>query len=98
MLKFKIIKFRWIFFQVLLYMLKTNHIEYQGEAVRETNKNHLTKVEKIRPQNGAFKSGLHNKSRDYINNSIKIKKPPLPIGRKTYRSDEKALIIEKSVV
>ncbi len=45
---------------VVVDMLETIRIEYQKRVIREINKNQLTKVEKVKRQNGAFQSSASN--------------------------------------
>ena len=45
---------------VVVDMLETIRIEYQERVIREINKNQLTKVEKVKRQNGAFQSSASN--------------------------------------
>ncbi|MBN1215512.1 MAG: hypothetical protein JXA99_08705 [Candidatus Lokiarchaeota archaeon] len=65
-------------------MLETIRIEYKERVIREINKNHLTKVVKIKRQNGATKSSFS----ETTCNSENIEKfPTLPI-RKTHKQDD----------
>lgn len=73
---------------VVVDMLETNRIEYQKRVIREINKTQLTKVEKIKRQNGAFQSSTHNKFNDSVNNSENTGKVPMLTRRKTHKSDE----------
>jgi len=50
-------------------MLETIRIEYRERVIREINKNQLTKVEKIRRQDGAFNSNSSDKSERCANHS-----------------------------
>lgn len=69
-------------------MLETIRIEYQKRVIREINKTQLTKVEKIKRQNGAFQSSSHNKSNESVDNSKNTGKSPTLTGRKTHKPDE----------
>jgi len=57
-------------------MLETIRIEYRERVIREINKNQLTKVEKIKRQNGAFQSNTSNE----VDGSVE---PSSPAGNST---------------
>lgn len=67
-------------------MLETIRIEYQERIIREINKNQLTKVEKIKRQNGAFQSSSYNKSEKAIENATNTGNPTLS-KRKSHKPD-----------
>lgn len=73
---------------VVVDMLETLRIEYQERVIREINKNHLTKVVKIKRQNGAFRSGSPHKSDDPVGNSDNSEKLLTPTKRKSHKLDE----------
>jgi len=86
-------------------MLETIRIEYRERVIREINKNQLTKVEKIKRQNGAFQSSTSNESNKSVGNSKNTGNPLMLTGRKSRKPPEenhvnltkKAIIIEKLV-
>lgn len=68
-------------------MLETIRIEYRDRVIREINKTQLTKVGKIKYQNGAFQSSSSNESNNSIGGSKNTKNPPTLTGRKTHKPD-----------
>jgi len=73
---------------IVVDMLETIRIEYQERVIREINKTQLTKVEKIKRQNGAFQSSSSKKSSESVDDSENTKKPCERHGRKQHKPDE----------
>ncbi len=69
-------------------MLETIRIEYQGRVIREINKTQLTKEIKVKRQNGVSQEGAVNTADKKLNQlDAKEELPSLP-GRKSHRADD----------
>jgi len=73
---------------VVVDMLETIRIEYQERVIREINKTQLTKVEKIKRQNGAFQLSSSKKSSESVDNLENTEKPLELHGRRQHKPDE----------
>ncbi len=72
---------------VVVDMLETIRIEYQERVIREINKTQLTKVEKIKRQNGTSQSNASKKSSEFLEEIDTIEKMPTHPGRKSHAPD-----------
>ena len=68
-------------------MLETIRIEYQERVIREINKTQLTKVVKIKRQNGAFQSSASNEVDESVENSRNTGNPATLTRRKSHKPD-----------
>lgn len=68
-------------------MLETLRIEYQEQVIREINKTQLTKVEKIKRQNGAFQSISPNNSNESVDIPENGENTPTLARRHTHKPD-----------
>jgi transposase InsO family protein len=73
---------------VVVDMLETIRIEYQEQVIREINKTQLTKVEKIKHQNGAFQFNIPTNSNESAGSSENSENTPALIGRNTHKPDD----------
>ena len=73
---------------VVVDMLETIRIEYQERVIREINKTQLTKVEKIKHQNGAFQLNTPTNSNESAGSSENSENTPALIGRNTHKPDD----------
>lgn len=73
---------------VVVDMLETIRIEYQERLIREINKTQLTKVVKIKRQNGVLETSSSPKFSESVGNSDNTKKLPMLTVRRSHKPDE----------
>ena len=73
---------------VVVDMLETIRIEYQERVIREINKTQLTKVVKIKRQNGALQTNSFNKLSESVGNSDNTETLPTLTVRKSHKPDD----------